>query len=223
MANLSSSTIMLTGAGKTIANAVAQELEDAGAQIVLVGQGDELAKAADRFPATEVFDLDLSDAASVEKLRTVDVDALVHTEGTFSPQPALSATPADYDRLFSANMQSLFHAIQGALPHMLEQEDGAIVAISAPRESRAEGTALYQASRAAMTSYVHSLHTELQVKGVLGCVVHPMGPIDTLELREAGYEWEELIDPRGLAKTVAHALTRPARAHIRELNVHPQR
>ncbi|MFC6618192.1 hypothetical protein [Deinococcus radiophilus] len=50
-----------------------------------------------------------------------------------------------------------------------------------------------------------------------------MGPIDTLELREAGYEWEELIDPRGLAKTVAHALTRPARAHITELKVYPQK
>lgn len=223
MANLSSSTIMLTGAGSALATAVAQELEDAGAQLVLVGRGEALAKAADRFPATEVFDLDLSDPASVEQLRTVDVDALVHTEGVFSPQSALDATSADYDRLFASNMQSLFHAIQGALPHMLEQEDGVIVALSAPRESRGEGAALYQASRAAMTSYVHSLHSELRSRGILGCVIHPMGPIDTLELREAGYEWEELIDPRGLAKTVAHALTRPARAHITELKVYPQK
>lgn len=223
MANLSSSTIMLTGAGTPVATAIAQELEDAGAQLVLVGQGEDLARAADRFPATEVFDLDLSDAASVERLRTVEVDALVHTGGMFSPQPALDAGPADYERLFAANMQSLFHAIQGALPHMLEQEDGVIVAVSAPRESRGEGAALYQASRAAMTSYVHSLHAELKGRGILGCVIHPMGPIDTLELREAGYEWEELIDARGLAKTVAHALTRPARAHITELKVYPQK
>ncbi len=214
---------MLTGAGSPLATAIAQELEDAGAQLVLVGQGEDLARAADRFPSTEVFDLDLGDAASVEQLRTVEVDALVHTEGMFSPQPALDAATGDYDRLFTANMRSLFHAIQGALPHMLDQEDGVIVAVSAPRESRSEGAALYQASRAAMSSYVHSLHSELKERGILGCVIHPMGPIDTLELREAGYEWEELIDPRGLAKSVAHALTRPARAHITELKIYPQK
>ena len=223
MANLSSSTIMLTGAGSPLATAIAQELEDAGAQLVLVGQGEALTRAADRFPATEVFDLDLSDPASVEQLRSVEVDALVHTEGLFSPQPALDATSEDYGRIFAANMQSLFHAIQGALPHMLDQEDGVIVAISAPRESRSEGAALYQASRAAMSSYVLSLHEELKGKGIFGCVIHPMGPVDTLELREAGYEWEELIEPRGLAKTVAHALTRPARAHITEIKVYPQK
>lgn len=38
---------------------------------------------------------------------------------------------------------------------------------------------------------------------------------------EAGLKWEETIDPRGLAKSVAHALTRPDRAHVTELKVYP--
>ncbi|MFC6618190.1 hypothetical protein [Deinococcus radiophilus] len=49
MANLSSSTIMLTGAGSALATAVAQELEDAGAQLVLVGRGEAWPKLPTAF------------------------------------------------------------------------------------------------------------------------------------------------------------------------------
>ena len=48
MANLSGTTIMLTGAGGALATAVAQELVDAGAELILVGRGDSLKRAADR-------------------------------------------------------------------------------------------------------------------------------------------------------------------------------
>ena len=62
---------------------------------------------------------------------------------------------------------------------------------------------------------------ELKAKGVRGCVLYPMGAIDTPKNREAGLDWDRLIDPRGLAKSVAHALTRPDRAHVTELKVYP--
>ena len=95
MANLGSSTVMLTGAGGFLANAIAQELEDAGAQMVLVGRGERLAAAADRFPAQEVLDLDLTDSACVETLRKVKVDTLVHTVGSYARQDAQKATDAE--------------------------------------------------------------------------------------------------------------------------------
>ena len=223
MANLSSSTIMLTGAGGALATAVAQELEDAGAQLVLVGRGEALERAADRFPATEVLDLDLRDPASVEALRRVKVDALVHTVGAFSMQDAQKATEEDLRAMFDTNMLSLFHAAQGVLPHMLRQKDGLIVGVSAGQAARMSGpkAALYTASKAAVAAYVLSLHDELKSRGVRGCVLYPMGAIDTPKNREAGLAWDDLIDPRGLAKSVAHALTRPDRAHVTELKVYP--
>jgi len=223
MANLSSSTIMLTGAGGALATAVAQELEDAGAQLVLVGRGESLGRAADRFPATEVLDLDLRDPGSVEALRKVKVDALVHTVGAFATQDVQKATEEDLRAMFDANMLTLFHAVQGALPHMLRQKDGLIMGFSAGQAARLSGprAALYTASKAAVAAYVLSLHDELKARGVRGCVLYPMGAIDTPENREAGLKWDETIDPRGLAKSVAHALTRPDRAHVTELKVYP--
>ena len=52
--------------------------------MVLVGRGDDLARAADRFPATEVLDLDLTDPASVDALKKVKVDTLIHTVGAWA-------------------------------------------------------------------------------------------------------------------------------------------
>ncbi|GGS38887.1 SDR family oxidoreductase [Deinococcus knuensis] len=223
MANLSSSTIMLTGAGGALATAIAQELDDAGAQIVLVGRGESLERAADRFPATEVLDLDLTDPASIDRLRKVKVDTLIHTVGAFSTQDAQKATPDDLRHLFDTNMTSLFNAVQGVLPHMIRQKDGIVMGVSAGQAARLSGpkAALYTASKAAVAAYILSLHDELKGKGVRGCVLYPMGAIDTPSNRDAGLAWEAMIDPRGLAKSVAHTLSRPDRAHITELKVYP--
>ncbi|MGM9319888.1 SDR family oxidoreductase [Deinococcus aquaticus] len=223
MANLSSSTIMLTGAGGALATAIAQELDDAGAQIVLVGRGESLERAADRFPATEILDLDLTDPASIDRLRKVKVDTLIHTVGAFSTQEAQKATPDDLRHLFDTNMTSLFHAVQGVLPHMVKQKDGIVMGVSAGQAARLSGprAALYTASKAAVAAYILSLHDELKGRGVRGCVLYPMGAIDTPSNREAGLSWESMIDPRGLAKSVAHTLSRPDRAHITEIKVYP--
>ncbi|QLG09853.1 SDR family oxidoreductase [Deinococcus sp. D7000] len=223
MANLSSSTVMLTGAGGALATAIAQELDDAGAQMVLVGRGEALTRAADRFPATEVIDTDLSDPASVAQLRKVKVDILVHTAGAYAMQPVQKATTDDLRAMLDANFLTLFHAVQGVLPHMLKNKDGIILGVSAAQAARGSGpgAALYTASKAALGAYLNSLNDELKAKGVRGCVLYPMGAIDTPANRDAGLKWETMIDPRGLAKSVAHILTRPDRAHITELKVYP--
>ncbi|GGM14236.1 SDR family oxidoreductase [Deinococcus aerophilus] len=223
MANLGSSTVMLTGAGGALATAIAQELDDAGAQMVLVGRGEALARAADRFPATEVIDTDLSDPASVAELKKVKVDILVHTAGAYTMQPVQKATTDDLRAMLDANLLTLFHAVQGVLPHMLRQKDGIILGVSAAQAARMSGpgAALYTASKAAVSAYIYSLNDELKARGVRGCVLYPMGAIDTPANRDAGLKWETMIDVRGLAKSVAHLLTRPDRAHLTELKVYP--
>lgn len=223
MANLSSFTVMLTGAGGSLATAIAQELEDAGAQMVLVGKGKDLKKAEDRFPAKEVLELDLTNPKSIKQLRKVEVDTLIHTVGSFTTQKIHKATHEHYNTLFDMNMLTLFNAVQGVLPSMIHKKDGFIMAISAGQAAQISGpeAALYTASKAAVAAYVQSLHDELKDKGVRGCVLYPMGAIDTPANREADMKWETMIDPRGLARSIAHVISRPDRAHITELKIYP--
>ena len=223
MANLSGTTIMLTGAGGALATAAAQELVDAGAELILVGHGDTLKRAEDRFPATDVLDLDLSDPACIDVLKKHKVDALVHTVGGFSMQDVQKATPDDLHRMMTLNMGTLFHCVQGVLPHMLRQKEGMIVGVSAGQAARmsGKGAALYTASKAAVAAYLLSLNDELSRKGVRACVVYPMGALDTPANRDAGIDWDSTIDLRGIAQSISHALTQPARAHITELKIYP--
>ena len=139
MAKLSGTTVMLTGAGGALATAIAQELIDAGAELLLVGRGEALARAEDRLPAKKVFDLDLTDPACVDKLRKQKADVLIHTAGAFSAQDAQKAEDEDYQRLFGANMLTLFHAVQGVLPHMLKQKEGMILGVSAGQAAHMSG------------------------------------------------------------------------------------
>lgn len=223
MATLNATSIMLTGAGGVLANAVAQELLDAGAELVLVGRGEALKRAQDRLPATEVLELDLRDPASVEALRRVKVDALVHTVGAFAAQEVHKASGEDYDALFGTNMRTLFHAVQGVLPHMLRQKEGMIVGVSAGQAARLSGpgAALYTASKAAVGAYLLSLNAELKGRGVRAGVVYPMGALDTPANSAAGLRWEDSIDPRAVAQSVTHLLSRPARGRLTELKVYP--
>ena len=224
MAKLSGTTVMLTGAGGALATAVAQELIDAGAELILVGRGEALTRAEDRFPAKKTLDLDLADPDCVDTLKKHKVDVLIHTAGTFSAQDAQKASEKEYQALFGANMQTLFHAVQGVLPHMLKQKEGMIVGVSAGQAARMSGpgAALYTASKAAVAAYLLSLHDELKGRGVTTLTLYPMGAIDTPANRESGLTWEDTIDPRALAQTLAHAITRPARAHLTELKVYPE-
>ncbi|WP_293912511.1 SDR family NAD(P)-dependent oxidoreductase [Deinococcus sp.] len=225
MAKLSGTTIMLTGAGGALATAIAQELIDAGAELILVGRGEALTRAEDRFPAKAALDLDLTDPGSVDILKKHKADVLIHTAGTFSSQDAHKASEKDYQTLFGANMQTLFHAVQGTLPSMLKQKEGMIIGVSAGQAARMSGprAALYTASKAAVAAYLLSLHDELKARGVTTLTLYPMGAIDTPANREAGLPWEDTIDPRALAQTLAHAITRPARAHLTELKVYPEK
>ena len=151
------------------------------------------------------------------------VEPAIVPAASFATQDAPQATDEDLRTMFDENMLTLFHAVQGVLPHMLAQKDGLIMGVSSGSAARLSGphAALYTASKAAVAAYVLSLHDELKAQGVRGCVLYPMGAIDTPRNREAGMSWDALIDPRGLAKTVAHALTRPDRAHITEIKVYP--
>ena len=75
----------------------------------------------------------------MDTLKKHKVDVLIHTAGTFSAQDAQKASEKEYQALFGANMQTLFHAVQGVLPHMLKQKEGMIVGVSAGQAARMSG------------------------------------------------------------------------------------
>lgn len=212
---------MLTGAGGAIAAVIAQELRAAGARLVLVEREGHL-----RDPQADetIIAADLSDAQEAAKLAEHPVDAVVHTVGGFSMQKGQDAAPADLDRMFHTNFNTLFHTIRAVLPGMLERGHGRIVGISAGQAARGAGpgAALYTASKAAVASYLKSLDAELKESGVRTTVLYPMGGVDTSRNRDDGMKPENMIDPVDLAQGVVYVLGRSQRGHVDELRVNPR-
>jgi len=225
---LSGKTIVLTGAGGSLAHSVGQALLEAGAELLLVGRGDRPQQARDRLGAGTAVNADLSTLEGALTLREhiSGASSLVHTVGAFSMQRVREAQPGQLERVMSANFYSLVYTVQACLPELEKHGEGAIVGISAGQVVRGEGAgaAFYTASKAALSGFLGAL--DLELGGNLSAsVLYPMGAFDTPANRRdmPGVDPSSWISPRDLAEAVVFLLTRGRQGRVRELSVYPPR
>lgn len=90
-----------------------------------------------------------------------------------------------FDRMIDVNLRSTFNTLRTAVPHMSEAEWGRIVAIgSRAATDNPAGQAVFNASKAAVTSLVQSLAGELDDTNITANVLVP-SVIDTPATRAA--------------------------------------
>jgi NAD(P)-dependent dehydrogenase (short-subunit alcohol dehydrogenase family) len=91
--------------------------------------------------------------------------------------------PVRFDRMIDLNLRSTFYTLRAALPHMRDVEWGRIVAIgSRSATDNPAGQAMFNASKAAVTSLVQTLAKELDDTNVTANVLVP-SVIDTAATR----------------------------------------
>lgn len=90
-----------------------------------------------------------------------------------------------FDRMIDLNLRSTFYTLRAALPHMLDADWGRVIAIgSRAATENPAGQAVFNASKAAVTSLVQSLATELDDTNITANVLVP-AVIDTRATRAA--------------------------------------
>jgi len=93
--------------------------------------------------------------------------------------------PVRFDRMIDLNLRSTFYVLRAALPYMRDVEWGRIVAIgSRAATDNPAGQAMFNASKAAVTSLVQTLAKELDDTNVTANVLVP-SLIDTQATRRA--------------------------------------
>lgn len=93
--------------------------------------------------------------------------------------------PVRFDRLIDVNLRSTFYTLRAALPHMKDVEWGRIVAMgSRAAADNPAGQAIFNASKAAVTSLVQTLAKELDDTNITANVLVP-SVIDTAATRRA--------------------------------------
>jgi NAD(P)-dependent dehydrogenase (short-subunit alcohol dehydrogenase family) len=181
-------TIVITGAAGGIGRATAERFAANGARIV----------AADLQPPQETADAiasrggrcvpvaaDVSDRAQVEAMigtaveQCGGVDVLVANAAIGFPDPFLTISEENWDRVLSVNLKGAFLCVQAALPHILRRR-GSVVLVSSIAGRRASLTngAHYTCSKYGVIGLTRHLSVELAGMGVRVNCVCP-GPVET--------------------------------------------
>jgi 7-alpha-hydroxysteroid dehydrogenase len=167
---------IVTGSGRGIGAACALALAEAGADVVLSSRTEEqlqvVAKAIDgmgRRAVVEPIDVNDNDAVAALVDRCVDefgrVDIVVNNAGGTMPRPMLDTSPGYLERAFHFNVTSAFVLSKAAVPHMLEQGDGAIVNISSTMgRLRDRGMLAYGTAKAGLAHMTRLMAADLAPK-----------------------------------------------------------
>jgi NAD(P)-dependent dehydrogenase (short-subunit alcohol dehydrogenase family) len=195
---LESKVALVTGGSTGIGRAVALELAQAGAQVVVTGRNEqELREMATRHDRITWFVADvtrLPDAAStIEEVRCHHrrLDILVNNAGIAPVASLTDATPEHVRRVFDVNVIGLIEMTRHALP-LLRQTHGTIVNIaSVAADQPYANLSIYSASKAAVLALTRAWAQELAFEGIRVNVVSP-GPIETTIMEKAGVPKERI-------------------------------
>jgi len=196
---LTGKTAIVTGAAGGIGSAVARHFAKEGANLCLADMRPEIAVAQEirELGRTAIEQpTDVTDSAAVRLMvdRTLEafgrVDILVNVAGVSSHGSSEQITEAEWDRVLTNNLKSVFLCCRAVIPPMRAQRYGRIVNIGSilgknggnprPWIDRAEqaraGNVAYGASKAGVHMLTMFLAKELAADGITVNAVAP-GPI----------------------------------------------
>lgn len=229
---------LVTGGGSGVGVAIAQQLAQAGAQVVVVGRrAEQLQATCDSItsgaPARPIV-ADVAERAQVTALVEQIVsefgrlDLLINNAGVNTPERRLEQlSDENWDYLMTVNATGAFNMIQAVLPRMRAQGDGLIINISSISGLRAStlAGAAYSASKHALNALSKVVGQEEEQHGIRSTIISP-GDINTplLDKRPVPVSAEQrakILQPDDIAAAVLFVATLPAHVSVPELVIKP--
>jgi acetoacetyl-CoA reductase len=175
MTTLEGAVVVITGAGRGIGRAIALELGQEGANIVVNyahskesaeelvqllrehGSQQSLAIQADVSNATQAASL-IDEA--VQRLDRIDV--LVNNAGINIDRSLKNLSVEDWDKVLQMDLHSYFYTVKAAIPYFTKQEGGKIINISSfVGQAGNYGQANYSAAKAGIIGFTKTAALEL--------------------------------------------------------------
>lgn len=214
--------VLVTGGAGALGREVGEAFRAAGATLVVSARNRAKLEAAwGRDPGVLIAPADLADAAAAEAMiaaavaRFGHLDVVAHCAGGFRGGSPVHQAPLDeLDAMWSSNARSLYFVARAAVPRMLEQGGGTIVAVASGAALHGgAGIAAYSAAKAAALRIVESLDAELGAHGIrVNCVLP--GTIDTPANRTAMPDADRRtwVEPGAVAEVIVFLASPRARA-----------
>lgn len=165
---LANRTALITGASRGIGRAIATEFAVEGADLFLCATGSEKLRKTRTIVSefggrTELAAADVSEPDEMERLFDAAVsafgriDIVVNNAGVYKPAKFLDYTPEVFDRIMRVNTYGVFHVMQRAVRHMLDNGVGMIVNItSTAGKWESPNQSAYNASKHAVVGLIRA-------------------------------------------------------------------
>lgn len=227
--------VLITGAsqgiGAEIAKVFAKELK--GVRLALVARNAKnlikTAVACDKWDAAvETFLCDVSNEVEVAEMhaavlkRFKRVDVLINNAGKFEPTDFLTMNVSDLDRLWNANLRSLFLVSQAFARGMVAQGSGHIFNMSsiAGQQAYAQGAA-YCAAKFGVTGLSKVMRTELMDKGVKVTTVYP-GATVSPSWNGSGFDTTRMMPTKDVARAFYDIFCLSKKTVVEDIVLRPQ-
>jgi NAD(P)-dependent dehydrogenase (short-subunit alcohol dehydrogenase family) len=187
---------IVTGATSGIGRAVAVELAERCANLILVGRNVERGRDLSETLRSTGVDASFiaADVSHLESPRQIvefalnrygRVDVLINNAGILINGAALECTDEDWNRVMEVNVAAAFRLSRAALPPMLRQRSGAIVNVASDWALMgARGATAYCVSKAALAQLTRCMALDYAGDGIRVNAVCP-GDTDTPMLDQA--------------------------------------
>lgn len=173
----------ITAAGQGIGRASAEAMAREGAHVVAT---DLKADLLDGLEVAEAFALDAMDKVALQQaVRDAQPDILVNCTGVVHAGTILDATDDEFDLAMNLNARPHFHAIQAAVPGMVERGEGSIINIASVCSS-VQGLPnrfIYGTSKGATIGLTKQVAADFITKGIRCNCIAP-GTVDSPSLHE---------------------------------------
>lgn len=175
MATLEGAVVICTGAGRGIGRAIAEELGQSGAKVVVnyshsKEPAEELVKKLmeSGSPQAVAIQADVSVATQASRLieETVQyfglIDVLINNAGINIDRSMKNLGVEDWNTVIQVDLNSCFYTVKAALPYFMQQNSGKIINISSfVGQAGNFGQANYAAAKAGIIGFTRTAALEL--------------------------------------------------------------
>ena len=229
--SLRDAVVLVTGGGGGLGAAIARELTDAGAAVVVADVAEQRATdvAAELGPRASALSLDVADLSSItEGVAAVThqhgrIDVLVNNAGVDRTDAIDDIPPETWNRILDVNLRGPALLTQAAWP-LLRAAHGDVVNIVSTAAKRAWANAsAYHASKWGLLGLSHALHAEGRACGVRVSAIVAGGMRTPFLLdRFPDIDLETLQEPAAVARVIRFVLELPAGTVMPETLVLPE-